>query len=127
MLCCVSFSFPRQLSPLYVRRHPASFYRCPCIIILHCIFYFFLLCFAYHPGVLFQFGSRKHTFVILTSPFLASFILRVQLPPPLSVLASECRHLCRQRFMELPVNSNNTLIPTQSQSGTSKSRQIICY
>jgi len=60
--------------------------------------------------VLFQFGSRKHTFVILTSPFLANFILRVQLPPsPLSVLASECRHLCRQRFMELPANSSITL------------------
>jgi hypothetical protein len=81
LLCCVSFSFAHQLSPLYVRLHPPSFYRCPRFIILHCIFYFFLLCFAYHPGVLFQFGSRKHTFVILTSPFLANFFLRVHLSP----------------------------------------------
>jgi len=106
VLCILQLSSPAVTT---VCSSPSS-YRCPRFIILHCIFHFFLLCFACHPGVLFQFGSRKHTFVILTSPFLANFILRVQLSPPLSVLASECRHLCRQRFMEVRANSNITLL-----------------
>lgn len=48
----------------------ASDYNCyPYFIVLHCIFYVFLLRSSCHLGILLQFGSRKHTFLIFASPW----------------------------------------------------------